>query len=84
MGINRLLIDSRIQGFWQRTTVILKQAETRRRDREEGMGNAAEPGTPVCSGFPWRSHWCALIGPVNRRRDSQLPDVAVGHGVLSI
>ena len=44
-------------------------------------GHAAGPGTPACSGLmtvAWRNH-CALIGPVNRRRDSQLPGVVVGH-----
>jgi len=44
MGINRLLIDSCIQGFWHGHTKT-------GRDREKWAGHAAGPGTPACSGM---------------------------------
>jgi len=48
MGINRLLIDSRIQDFWYGHT---KTGPDRRWDREEGAWHAAGPGTPAYSGM---------------------------------
>jgi len=87
MGINRLLIDSRIPCFRQRTTDILKQARTDagtgRREQDTPPGQGRQPAAAFhLMTVALRSHWCVLIGPVNRRRDSQLLDVVVGHGVL--
>jgi len=44
MSIKRLLIDSRIQGFWYGHT---KTGRDRRRDREEGGGHGS--WMPACS-----------------------------------
>jgi len=46
MGINRLLIDSRISGFWHGHT---KTGQERRRDREEQAGHTAGRGATDAS-----------------------------------
>jgi len=46
MGINRLLIDSRIQGFWHSHTKTSQDAGTGRRG-----AHTTGPGMPACSGM---------------------------------
>jgi len=43
MGINQLLIDSRIQDFWDGRTVTLKQAGTGRRGQDMPPGQGRQP-----------------------------------------
>jgi len=67
MGINRLLIDSRISGFWHGHT---KTGQERRRDREERAGHTAGPGTRDASlqrHVQWRllrqsARWLSALG----------------------
>jgi len=58
MGINRLLIDGRIQGIWLGHT---KTGRDRLRAGMSGGGaHAAWPGTPACSGSQrvgWSLQW---------------------------
>jgi len=67
MGINRLLIDSQILGFWHGHT---KTDQERRRDSEEGAGHTTGPGARDASlqrHVQWRllrqsERWLSALG----------------------